>query len=135
MGNVKFCLCVLELTSAEKEDILLCDCGIVMIPKAFSRVHDMMSSSKSDFLSVFHCLCLFCFVFTFWKLLFLFFNCYFPTAVFFSTVQHCDPVTRTCTHSIFSHDPAPSQVTGHSPQCYTAASHGSSSPKAIVCIY
>ena len=27
---------------------------------------------------------------------------------FFSAVQHGDPVTHTCTHSIFAHDPAPS---------------------------
>ena len=31
-----------------------------------------------------------------------------------------DPVTHTCIHSFFSHYHAPSQVTRHSFQCYTA---------------
>ena len=37
----------------------------------------------------------------------------------------------------FSHillHPVPSQVTGYSPLCDTAASHGLATPKAIVCI-
>jgi len=32
---------------------------------------------------------------------------------FFSTVQNGDPVTHTCTHSIFTHYHSPSQVTRH----------------------
>ena len=38
----------------------------------------------------------------------IFFNCYFPETIFFSTVKHGDPVTHTCTHSICSHYHAPS---------------------------
>ena len=41
----------------------------------------------------------------------------------FSTVQHGDPVTHTCTHCIFTHYHAPSQVTRHSSKHYTAESH------------
>ena len=33
---------------------------------------------------------------------------YFPNALFFSTVQHGDPVTHMCVHSFFSHYHAPS---------------------------
>ena len=40
---------------------------------------------------------------------FLFFL--FPQYNFFSTVQHGDSVTHTCTHFIFAHYHAPSQVT------------------------
>ena len=50
-------------------------------------------------------------------------NCYFPNT-FLSTVQHGDPVTHTCMHSFFSHYHAPSEVTRHSSQCYTAEPHG-----------
>ena len=49
--------------------------------------------------------------FSFFFFLILFFSlffCYFPNTIFFSTVQHGDPVTHTCTHSIFSHYHAPS---------------------------
>ena len=35
-------------------------------------------------------------------------NIYSSNTIFFSTVQHGDPVTHTCTHSIFSHYQAPS---------------------------
>ena len=41
----------------------------------------------------------------------------------FSAAQRGDPVTHTCTHSFFSHDHAPSQVTRQSSQCYIAGSH------------
>ena len=38
----------------------------------------------------------------------LFLKLLFPQYSFFSTVQHGDPVTHTCTHSILSHYHAPS---------------------------
>ena len=38
----------------------------------------------------------------------LFFKLLFPQYNFFSTIQHDDPVTHTCSHSIFSHYHAPS---------------------------
>lgn len=41
--------------------------------------------------------------FAFYFLL-LYFNHYFPSPIFFSTVEHGDLVTHTSTHSIFSHD-------------------------------
>ena len=50
-------------------------------------------------------------------------NCYFPDTILFSTVQRGDPVTHTCRHSMFSHYHAPSNVTRHCTQRYTAGSH------------
>ena len=62
--------------------------------------------------------------------------CFFTFYLFiFSTVQQGDPVTPTCTHSIFSHYQAPSQGTRQSSQCCTAGSHCKFIPKAIICIY
>ena len=54
---------------------------------------------------------------------FLFFFKLFSQYSFFSAVQLGDPVTPTCTHSIFSHYHDPSQVTRHSSQCHTGGSH------------
>ena len=63
---------------------------------------------------------------------FIFFlYCWFTEFHQFSTIQQGDPVTHICMHSFFSHYHAPSQVTRHSSQCYTAGYHCLSIPKAI----
>ena len=60
----------------------------------------------------------------FYIMIFIFFHHSWSTVFCqFSTIQHGDPVTHTCIHSFFSHYHAPSQVTRHSSQCYTAGSH------------
>ena len=46
--------------------------------------------------------------FIYFLLLVLFFISYFSNTIFFSTVQHGNPAIHTCTHSVFSHDHAPS---------------------------
>ena len=57
------------------------------------------------------------------------------SSVFFSTVQHEDQVTHTCIHTFSSHCRIAIEVSRHSSQCYTAASHCKSIPRAIVCIH